>query len=81
MKRSAAILWRWGRGVLAVALAYFIIGLALVHTGGQISARLPVIGVALVSLVGILVGIWKSPTLEIMAWVALLLVIFAAMMG
>jgi hypothetical protein len=81
MQRLGAILWKFGRGALALALALlFVIG-ALTHTGGHIATRLPVIGVSLVSVAGILVGIWKVRTLEILGWAALLLVMFAAMMG
>jgi hypothetical protein len=81
MLRSGSILWKCGRGALAVALTLFFILTALTHTGGHIAARLPVITVALVSLACVLVGILKRRTLEIMAWVALLLVMFAAFMG
>jgi hypothetical protein len=81
MQRSGSLVWKCGRGVLAVALTLFFIVSALTHTGGHIAARLPVISVALVSLACVLVGIWKGRTLEIMAWVALLLTIFAAFMG
>ena len=64
-----------------MALTFFFTVIALTHTGGHIAARLPVISVAVVSLACVLVGIWKGQTLEIMAWVALLLTIFAAFMG
>ena len=78
--RSGTILFRWGRGVLAVALAYFIISLLLTHTG-RVASRVPGIGIALISLACILVGIWKGRTLESVGWVALLLFIFASLMS
>jgi hypothetical protein len=77
MQRFGVILWRWGRGVVAAVLAYFMIGLALVHTGGRVAPRLPWIGFALVSLGWILVGIWKVRTLEIIGWSVMLLLIIA----
>jgi len=81
MRHIAANVWKCSRGSLAVMLVVLFTIAALTHTGGHVAPRLPMIGVAVASLAGILIGMWKGRTLEILAWVALLLTLFAAVMS
>ncbi len=81
MHSVVAKVWRWWRGTLAVMLVLWFTALCLTHTGGHLTGRLPVICIALASLAGILVGIWKGRTLEIAGWVALLFTVYATVMS
>ena len=76
-----------------MVLAYFVVGLAVMHAGhyvidpsttppshhvtGRLVGSLPGIGVALFSLACIFVSMWKRWDFEIVGWVLLLVFIFA----
>jgi cell division protein FtsW (lipid II flippase) len=87
--------WRWVRGLLALLLAYLVIGAAVMHSGRivwdtsvnppthQIVERMPgiLVGIAIAvfALACVFVSMWKRWDFEVVGWVLLLVFVFLGM--